>query len=349
MFASAPLHVYLTRECRPYGFLVLLQVLTLACGSRQLASGPSRPWRSILLASNVLLLFLSSQGIWYVLVGLSVYVCAMAGAGREPWRATARTVVLNGAVASVLFIALHGYLMVRSPDAVGTPPITAQFVAQMFNGMVTGIQEHLPVTADGRYAAAAGVISLILLAWLRPRAALACVAALLAGIVLPFVLLKIADHGLRTRFMLAGTAPFALLVGSAIGAVIQRGTSVAPGDSRRHALVSTAIACALAWPITDYYRPLITEANSYKPDWKRVAQLLQDHAHSGDLVLTSNDWARVNLLYHLPRVGMPLDLVSAEESVEKAEQALKTRQLAFLVSGGWHASDENPAVASPVS
>jgi hypothetical protein len=340
MLASAPLHVYLSRECRPYGALVFLQALALACGSRQLVNGPSRGWRHVLLATTLLLLLLSSQGIWYVLVGLSAYACALIASGREAWRDTARTVLRNGAIASALFVALHGFLLIRSPDAVGTPPITPQFVARMFNGMVTGIQEHLPVTADGQLAAVAGLVSLIVLARLRPRAALVYLVALLAGIVLPFVLLKIADHGLRTRFMLAGTGPFALLVGTAAGAVLLRAEWGLRGSRVPRALASTAAACLLAWPVTSYYAPLIAEASSYKPDWRRVALLLKDQARPGDLVLTSNDWARVNLLYHLPRAGLQVDLVSAEESVAKAEQALAARPLAFLVSGGYHASGE---------
>ena len=340
LFSVAPLHVYLSRECRPYGFMVFLQVLSLACASRQLAGGPSRAWKRTFLASNVLLLFLSSQGIWYALVGLSAYACALLWSGREPWRDTARTLLINGAVSSALFFALHGYLLVRSPDAVGTPPITADFVARMFNGMVTGIQEFLPMTPDGRYAAIAGVLGLAVLAWLRPRAGALYVAALLAGIVLPFVLLKMADHGLRTRFMLAGTAPFALLVGSAAGVLLDRLAALVPAGVQSRELATTVLACVLAWPVTEHFRPLIEQANSYKPDWRRVARVLKDHAHSGDLVVTSNDWARVNLLYHLPRVGLQLEMVSAEESIEKAEVAVAGRAVAFLVSGGWHATGD---------
>ncbi len=340
LFAVAPLHVYLSRECRPYGFMVLLQVLSMACASRQLAGGPSRAWKATFLASNVLLAFLSSQGIWYALVGLSAYACALLGAGREPWRDTVRTLVVNAIVSAALFVALHGYLLLHSPDAVGTPPITAEFVARMFNGMVTGLQEFLPMTADGRYAAVAGVLGLGVLAWWRPRAAGVYVAALLSGIVLPFVLLKLADHGLRTRFMLAGTAPFALLVGSAVGVLLDRLASLVPAAPTSRGVATTTLACLMAWPVTEHFRPLIERANSYKPDWKRVVRVLKDRAHAGDLVVTSNDWARVNLLYHLPRVGLRLEMVSAGESVEKAEQALAGRRLAFLVTGGWHATGD---------
>jgi hypothetical protein len=195
LLAVSPMHVYLSREARPYALLLFLLALALLAASRQQSARRSRGWPILFAGSVAGLVLASSQGIWFALVPAVFLV------GRR-WkdRCVVATAVFSFAGASLLFLALYAPLLARSPDVGGAPAVTGRLVAGMFNALVTGLPERQPFTSEAAIVLSWAAAAAIALAWLRPGLAAALVASLTVAFAAPFVLLTVADHGIRGRY-----------------------------------------------------------------------------------------------------------------------------------------------------
>ena len=282
LLAVSPLHVYYSREARPYALLVLLTtavLLAILARARVLACG--------LL---VLLLYtsLAAASAIAAIVCAALVVSFLDKHAHRMW-----AISVAALVALALLSALYRGAASEPP---GSP--FPGFTFAFFDGIVRG----LAVTAlEGRAAGHTAYAMLILaiigtIVFLRRnRADAAAVIALtLLPIAVSVAALRIDDHFFAMRYVISALPAYLVLAGLGIAAVARvvtaRFSDAAP-------VVALAIAVAIGaqtWPAAR------TEAFQ-KLDWRRVASTIVRYAKPGDLVLCSEPWSGIVLDYYLAR------------------------------------------------
>ena len=337
--AVAPVHVYYSREAKPYALLLLLFVVGLWAVLRLAAGGAAaRPVaRNVLLVVLLLLLLTSSHGLFY---GATLFLTLLAVMVRRPhppfreWLAWG----MAGVGVVVVFLLLYASLLVLDTIPLGAPALSVDVVARLVQGLISGLPESRPATPAVWVLGVAAVLGAWWIWTRRPDTAPEVIVAAVAGLGLPVAALMLADHWISLRYVLLAFPGLVVLAAGAGSLGVHAAARLTPSRPRWLAgtvsgglvLAMCAGAACAAWRPTEM-------ALAAKADWRHVAGELARRVKPGDLVLASNGWTYECLAYHLPRVGASVRLESAGESIERAEVAVRSAGSAFLVAGGFHA------------
>lgn len=281
LLAASPLHVYYSREARPYALLVLLVVVLLLAIDRA----------SVRQAGLILVLLL------YASIGSApvMIACALTLLGAIPFVAKDRRPVLRR-MALCAGVALGGFLVLYrlggGRESEGFPGLGFELFDHIARGLsVTAIDS--PDGGRSAYGilllAVGGAVALAR----RNRSA----AALIVGMtVLPAAIsilsLRIGDHFFAIRYVLASLPGYLLLAGVGIAAVARLAAA------RFATVVASAIVAVLVVQMLPAAR---TEAYR-KLDWRSIASLVWSHAQQDDYVLAAEPWSEVSLGYYLDRL-----------------------------------------------
>jgi hypothetical protein len=330
LLTTSPIHVYYSREARPYTLLLLWFLIGL------LAVLPRRetpvPRRRPFYAAMLLLLLTGAHSIFYGCVLLAVFAIALIGA-RVPVRAVVLELALAAVVVAGGFLLMFAsYLGADQVPGAGAPPFDAPFVQRLLNALASGYIETQPPAWRLWVVLAAAVIGGAV-SWRRSLTASGVMAsAAVLGFAMPLVSLYVVDHWVNVRYVLLALPGLLILAGC--------GLSAAAGAVTTRGPWRIAVATAAAAAVVAMQAPVVAEATRSKADWRSAAQLVARRAHPGDLVVTSNDWSRLCLEFHLPRIGSRLEVTSANQDLATAQALVQGRPAAFLVSGGYHSSTE---------
>ena len=329
--AAAPVHVYYSREARPYAFLVLAGFVGLGAAIR--LSRDDRPWRWLLLLAGAAIgaVLTSANGIFVA--------AALLGAGAWAWPAGRRARV--GWLVALAATAVACLVLVRTlyPRPAGTlaggPEARAVLAATLplLGPMVSGHLEQFPVRPVTWAALAVAVAGAALLARRTPRVALALATAACLGLILPAATMLWLQHPISARYALAGFPGLALLI-AAPAVLLDRARRPPAGGWL--VLGTCLLLAALAWAHGDARRAAFRE----KADWRRVAAMVVERTAPGDTVVVSSDWAEVCLGYYLPAGAKARRLVNVREDVEEARRVVGALPRALLVTGGAHLTYE---------
>jgi mannosyltransferase len=338
--AFAPLHIFHSQDARPYTILLL----TLIAGLFAIVSGLDRPqargWYVAQLVMLAMLLLTSSQGFWFALILLACHAILVLATHHETgWQNGILRLGVSIALVAILFPALYGPIIAHQPDVIGPPPFSLDFAARMFQPLVSGYTEQDPATRVIYPVLLLAAIGAVLLIRRRRAAGVVVTLSFILGYVLPILALYTAGHGVRARYTLAALPGLAILVAEGVVGLLRplaRSITFRRDDITEYATFGAiATAVFLLWQVQ---QPVANIALASRANWKAVATRIQDRAHDGDLVIAANGWSQVCLGYYLPRLGVPVELQSADESLDKAKQLAQSRGLAFLVTGGWQAT-----------
>lgn len=312
LLAVSPLHVYYSREARPYALLVLLVLVAL------LAILDRRPW----LAGGALLLML------YTSVAAASAVAAMACAAfAASWlerdaHGRRRLVVI--AVLAVLVLALFP-LFYRAPAEEGVVSPFPGLTASLFDSIVRGLAvTALDSDRAGRAAYAVLVLVIVGAAALFRRNASAA-AAVIAMAFLPVAFsiagLLAQNHFFGIRYVIAALPAYLLLAGVGIATIL-------PWRKVPLALAAVVVLAWQSWPMA--------RAEAFrKLDWRGVAQRIHHYAQPDDVVITAEPWSGLVLHYYLERLP-PKVLDLQLSTAPLAEVAVQEHAAAWLVSGGFN-------------
>jgi 4-amino-4-deoxy-L-arabinose transferase-like glycosyltransferase len=344
LVASSPLHVFESQDARPYTILVLLLLTGLYAIVRLANDARATRWYAAYLATLALLLLASSQSFWFTVILLAGYALVLLAR----WRSVGTTHVivrLGAAVALllVLFPGLYGPLIVHQPDVIGPPPFSLDFVGRMFQPLVSGYSEQQPVIGWIIFPALAlAAIGAVVTLRRQPLEGGVVGLSLVFGFALPMMALYTVGHGVRARYTIAALPALTLFIAAGVLWLAAPLGSLARRFAEGRASVALAVTGLVTVVVWQAQQPMIAQAFASRANWRSVAKLIADRAQAGDLVLTSNAWAQVCLNFYFPRMGLRFDVQSADESVDRARQLADARKIAFLVSGGWHASQDVP-------
>jgi mannosyltransferase len=284
LLAVSPLHVYYSREARPYGLLILLTTALLTAILLRLP---------VMAGCITVLMVYTSVGSAAAIVSAAIAALLASCLQRdsEPRRAL-RIISLAAASSLVLLPLLYRTSATDAVEA-GFPG----WNAALFDKMVRGLAVTALGTGGSRYAAyallvlaIAGAIALVR----RERAiAIVIIAMTLLPIAMNLAALRLADHFFAVRYITPALPAYLLLAGAGISAIARIAT-------RRFGFALTVLVAAVL--AAQGWSAARTEAFQ-KLDWRAIAQALKSHVHPGDVILAAEPWSEVSLRYYLGEIA----------------------------------------------
>jgi mannosyltransferase len=334
LLAASPIHIYYSREARPYALLVLCGFVGLYGAARAVRGGHS-PFRAlpILLAATAAAILVSANGAFVV----AAVLVAAAWAWPATWPGRLAWLPLMGAITAAPFaIARVAYpIPGGSPDAIPTLAQVWDAARPLIGPLVSGHREMAEVPTLAWLVLGTVVAGAVVLGWRAPRPALGLLASTLIGLLLPVAVTVWMSHRLSARYALGALPGLCLLAASPL-ALLDRSGARWTRDGRVLVAAAVALVAVLGLGQERARRLALGE----KADWRRVVAAVVERTSPGDLVLASTDWAHVCLDYYLPKGDAARQLVNLKESRAEGERLVATVPRALLVTGGAHVNYE---------
>ncbi|HET8772331.1 MAG TPA: glycosyltransferase family 39 protein, partial [Thermoanaerobaculia bacterium] len=317
LLAISPLHVYYSREARPYALLVLLIIVAL------LAILERIPW----LAAGALVLMLYTSVAAASAVASIVFAAFAAAWLERDVPARRRLAII--ALLAVLVLALFP-LLYRSTTAEQAVSPFPGWTPSLCDSIVRGLSvTALDSPRAGRTAYAVlalAALGAVALARRNRSAAAAILAMAILPVVFSVVALSTQNHFFGIRYVIAALPAYLLLAGFGIAAIFPFRRALAVVPALAIVVVITVIGVQ-TWPAarSEAFRKL---------DWRGIAETIQRYARTGDLVVTAEPWSGIVLHHYLAR--LPHKVLDLQLStVPLVQVAIQEHPGAWLVSGGF--------------
>ncbi|MEA2571711.1 MAG: mannosyltransferase [Acidobacteriota bacterium] len=306
LLAVSPLHVYYSREARPYSLLMLLALALLALLLR--ASSPK------LMAVALVAAALTSAVAAPLIMSVLVIAALSKWGGARPHMQTM-------IVAGVCLIAIPLlYVGNNDPTAVTTPAVSLTRLVQAFS--MSALDSTAPRLA-GYLVALAAIIGSVVAIRRERISGLIITGMTVLPVVIAVVALRAMSHWYSVRYVAAALPAYLLLAAIGIVACVRL---------VRQEAIAFVLAVVIAGAIGREAWPAARAESLQRLDWRVVASTIRQHAHDDDLVIAMNAWSYVALDFYLR--GQRLRLISALESTAGATHLVATNTPAWIVSAG---------------
>ena len=328
LLAVSPFHLRYSVEGRPYALLVLFSLLLT-----DLLADRSPPKISRL--SLTLIAAAATAATSVPLLGAALLI-ALASSWDRDGKAPRRGWITSASLVLVS-IALAAFFYARFPQSTAVAGFNRDVQtigALILNGlMMTGehIEELQVLALAGAVLAIIGFVSLE-----NRRTALVLVSMVVFPIAISLGALFVRDHWFSLRYIIHGLAPFLILV--AAGIVHTSRSTAALLRMRGRPLLVGLFVVLLLIPIVVTGISTNRDEIMKRPDWRRIASVVANHASDDDLVIASSAWSRVSIDFYLCELGRELDVREIHDTVETAQVLLGERQRAWIVVGGFETS-----------
>lgn len=327
LLAISPLHVYYSREARPYGLIFLLTSAMLVAVLR-------RSWR---IAGVVLVLLLYTSTATASVVATAAIAAAIVSLlSRDDGKRGARTIALL-AVATLPF-----FLLLYKAGGAAEPPVRFPGVGvSFFDRVVRGLSVTvLDSTQGGNTAylllllALVGAVVLIR----RHRAeGFAVVTFTLLPLVFALSALWSVDHWYAVRYISPSVIGFMILAGSGAAATARLIARVVPARRpRAQVALASLLTAAILGGIAIEVWPMAYREPRRKFDWRELTRTLWNTAEPGDLLIAAEGWSEQALRYYARDLPKRVTIVRAV-SRENAEELVARFPASWLVTGGFAA------------
>ena len=300
--AMSPLHVYFSREARPYGLVLLFSTiaLLLLCGAGNLAGE----------VLTVLALLYTSAVAGPVVA--AVFVTALIA---RRWRFAA----ISGAALALFPLLYRG---TRIPSDVPIRKLDFSLLADISRAFAVSALDSPVRPATFTAIAVFAVIGVVAIARRNRRTAAIVVAMTILPPLFAVTALQLFGHWFAIRYVLAGLPAFLVLVGSGIAAL----TSLAGVAELAFTIVITG---ALAFELV----PIARREPALKVDWRSLAAALKAHARPGDIIIAGQMWSGVSMAYYLHDLPPDVRFMGLFD-VKGASSELAKRKAGWLISSG---------------
>ena len=362
LLAVAPLHVYYSREGRPYSLLIFLTLMLLyALLQENRRVRVVLAWLGCLLAAYV--------GIHSIPVLLSFLAISALSWMREarPGGRLLRSSYLACVLAPVVALVLtYGLYMTRSKlNVVEIGPLQALTAQESSRARQLDSPVHeSPLTQRSLQRFLASMTtsghqsrSLVVRSWLllgvallgvfagrnrQPRRTLATAAMFGFTVVLSMVALVSVDRFYGLRYTSTALPPFLLLAASGIVFLAQGSTAMVlrgRGPAGRR-VVGTVMTVLLLGALA---APSVVAARvdpQRKLDWRGIAHFFDEIALPGEPILMGNDWPLICLGYYLRDLDREVRWVNLWESAETGATVVQQTPGGWLLTAGFRKTDE---------
>lgn len=311
----SPLHVYYSRDARPYGLLMLVATMALIALLR----------RNIAMFGVTLVAAAYTTGVSGPLIvacGIAAAAAAVLTSDRSLRRRYAIATLSCIAATGLVMLIYHEKPAVRS----GFPPLDARF----FNELVQSFALQVLPPFDTRRAAyvmlllaIAGAIHLVR----RDRVNGVIVIAFAIGpVVVGIAALAYLRHWYNVRYICCALPAYVLLAAAGLAAI---------ASWVKREAVSVAIAAAALLALGSQMLPAAREESYRKFDWRSAASTIWHHAAPGDAVLTENGWTTICLEFYLRQLPPRVEIANAAESMAIAGHWYRTHTPLWIVRAGY--------------
>jgi hypothetical protein len=334
LLAISPIHVYDSREGRPYALLVLATLLLLLFLLR-IGSAGSVVGASLTILASAYIAATATPLILSAGLVAAIQMIRLAGtaqAGR--WRA-----ILISAVVGILLVAMLYARFDRSQPALGfsfEPLRLAHAAAVAFSSsaLQAGLGATVPIL----------VLLLVLLGTRRlirqsREKAIPVIGLTILPPTVALVALWLGDHWFSVRYILVSLPGFLVLaaVGAAtVCSMVSRGLSRWP---RLPGLLQQGAGLGVVILMMGLIVPANMRAALAEPlrkgNWRAIASSLWFHASDGDVVIAENAWSAVCLRFYLRGFPDRLRVIDAGESLPRAEAIVADHGRVWMVSAGF--------------
>jgi hypothetical protein len=327
--AASPIHIYYSREARPYALLLLCGFVGLLALARASRTERPWPWMALLAAASVAALFVSANGVALVaaLLAAAIWVLPLSWRSALVWLAAIS--VTGGACGYIA----HVYY--PSPAApLATLPAASAIVgasAPLLGPMFAGHREMSPVPLAAWIGLALAGLGTVAISLRTPRVALALMTAAIVGLALPVTLMLWIQHGISARYALSALPALTLLAAGPL-AVLDR--LERPWTRLGHWQVLAAVV--LLFALGEAQERPRRAAYLEKADWRKVSSIVLERSAPGDTVIVSNDWSEICLSYYMPKVPSARKIVNVHESLDEAQRVAAAAKRALLIAAGTH-------------
>ena len=355
LLAVSPLHVYFSREGRPYSlFMLLALVLLFALLQKGSRVGIGMAYGGSLTAACV-----GIQSVPMLLAFLSLSTVGLAWGLRER-QSVFRSPYGHYLIAVILALGMvYGLYMSRSPvNRVGIEGLPSQ--SNQLNSPVhlspisrIGLERFLAsMTTSGHQSrlmeprswalVGMSLVGLFAGVFRRPRETIAIAGMFGLTAALTIVALASVNRGYGLRYTSPALPAFLLLVALGIatlsklpGRLVTRGNQQVAGK-----LVTWTTAAVLALLLGS---PNVSAARSepyYKLDWRGVARFFDAVALEGEPILIPNSWSEICLGHYLQTLDRSVEFVNLWESSALGEREVATRPKGWMLTAGYRRTNE---------
>jgi mannosyltransferase len=344
VLAVSPLHVYFSREGRPYSLIMLLALLFLY----SLLKRDSRLGILTAYGGCIVGAYVGVHTIPILAAFLGLALLAVAWGVWRDGESVLRSPFRHHILAAVLTLALsYSLYMVKSEtNVVGSPgiaspvhlsPLSGRAMDRFMASMTTS--GHQSVLLGRRSWILIGLSVVGLLAGLRrrPREMVATAGMFLLPAFLSIAALVVVGRWYGLRYTSPALPAFLLLVAVGIVATSELvvrlvGRKMSP-EGRN---VVTAAGCAVLVLLVVAPNVDAAQADPYrKLDWRGVAGFVKDIAIDGEPIVVPNLWPKICLGYYLRDSQRDLPFKVLKESVERGEWVVGRTPRGWLLTAGF--------------
>jgi len=309
LLATSPLHVYYSREARPYALLMFFTVALIALLLR--ANAPR------LTALALLGIALTSA------TGAPLLIGAAVAAALAYWFSRDRFFLRVAFIACVCVV-LVPLLYIGNPDptAVTAPAVSFDRLLQSF--AMSALDSTAPRAMAYAVALAALIGAIVAVRADRVRGAIVVSLAVVPTVTAIVALLAM-SHWYAARYVAAAVPAYLLL--AAIGIV-----ATAQFIVRRREVAALVVSALIAGAIAREAWPAAIAEPLRRLDWRVVANTIRQHSKRGDLVIAMNSWSYISLDFYLR--GSGLRMINVVEYTEGARHLIAQNESAWIVSAG---------------
>lgn len=320
LLAASPLHVYYSREGRPYSLMILLTIV----GLTGLVPTEKRPR----------LLWVACLGLAYTSASVFPLLAAflLAALARRDLPARERIrIALPPAVSLALVTFLYG----RFPPMAEGDRFTGDVlsvIARVFNALSFSAFDNPmahPVTVAMAIFAWIGASEL----WKKNRnQAVTLLVSSVGVILICLVSLILLDHWFSPRYIATALPAYLLLVAAGVLRSTERVQTIAGRAGPPLRVVFTLLIAGIL------VRPGVKNAEiepQRKLDWRRMARSVWERSREGDGVIVANSWVAHSLRFYLRELPSRVKVLDVAGSVAKAKEIAGRRGLAWMLTGGY--------------
>jgi hypothetical protein len=363
LLAVSPLHVYYSREGRPYYLLITLALLLLLVllkkGSR---AGIWLAYAGCLMAAY--------SGIHAVPLLVSFSVLALIGLwwSRRDGQSFLRSPYVHYVMAAILGLGLsfgfsmtsYGLFMTRSSQInrpvleeaqdsgenhrpfVHESPLSRTNRQKFLASMTTSGHPAVLMVRRSWMLIALSLVGLVFGGLRRPREIVATTGMFLLPAALSIAALAVVGRWYAFHYTSSSLPAFLLLVALGIAAIADTAGRMI-GHSRQQGIQRLVTWVTATGLLLLFVAPNLTAArvDPYrKLDWRGVAQFFDAVALEGEPVLVPNLWPQICLGYYLQDLGRDVEFVNLRESPTLAERVLTEWSKGWMLTAGFQKKNE---------
>ncbi len=351
--AVSPLHVYFSREGRPYSMVMFLACLMLVLLLRPLGRwSVALGYATCLAAAYTGAMSAPVLGAFGAVAAVQLFWWLWKGrvGNLTVQEVDLRRVSLHFVMAATIGIALIAQLYIDleaapqyAPDFstprtnVFTNALSERAVKKFVASMSTSGVERVSTQPRSLWFMVLAAVGAGAGLWQRRRATLLIAGMFLLPTLASFAAMIAMGRFYGVRYTCSGLTAFVLLVGLGVVALARLVASLIPpriGRARFQSAVAVLVALAVSIGVAG---PNVVAARSQtyeKLDWRGLAKFFHDASLDGETIVAASRWPRMCLRYYFDQLPDSVPIIDVPQSVEAAESIVEKSESAWLVTAG---------------